>query len=117
MFENVLNKVFCGAPVLNFDINGCFFSIESVFCEGILGGGIEIAFNLLLNGALEGELDAWWAAFDGDCLVGPVCGGLSMIFLLDAAFLIGLSGDIFLRFELFFEDGIGAWSNDVTGSW
>jgi hypothetical protein len=102
---------------LNFDIKGCFFSIESVLYTGPPGGGIDIMFNLLLNGALDGELELCCAALSGDCLTPPFCGGLKTIFLLDAAFFIGRSGDDFLGFEGFCTDGIGAWPEDVTGSW
>lgn len=51
---NVVNKAFCG---LNLLIRGCFFSMESVWCVGRPGGGIEIIFSRLPKGALEGELD------------------------------------------------------------
>ncbi len=100
----VVNKVFCG---LNFDIKGGFFSIESVSFGAPRGGGIEIIFSLLLNGALNGELDDCCADFEGDCLLMPSCGGLKTILLLEAAFLIGRSGEDFLKFELC-ADGIGA---------
>jgi hypothetical protein len=96
----VVNKAFCG---LNFDIVGCFFSIESVLYDGPPGGGIDIILSLVLKGGRGGELDD----FDGDCLLAPACGGLKTIFLLDAAFFIGRSGDDFLGFE-FCADGIGA---------
>jgi hypothetical protein len=75
---------------------------------GILGGGIDTEFNLFPKGALEGELELCCWPFEGDRLLGPFCGGLSMIFLLGAAFLIGRNGEAFLWFEAFFEDGIGA---------
>jgi hypothetical protein len=100
----VVNKAFCG---LNFDIEGCFFSIESVLYDGPPGGGIDIIFSLVLNGALDGELDDCCDDFDGDCLVAPAFGGLKTMFLLDAAFFIGRSGDDFLGCELC-ADGIGA---------
>jgi hypothetical protein len=89
----VVNKAFGG---LNFDIKGCFFFIESVLNDDPPGGGIDIIFSLLLNGALNGELDDCCADFEGDCFVVPSCGGLRTIFLLDVAFLICRSGDNFL---------------------
>jgi hypothetical protein len=39
-----------------------------------------------------------------------------MIFLLEAAFFIGRRGEIFLGFDAFCTEGMGAWSKDVTGS-
>jgi hypothetical protein len=75
---------------------------------GALGGGIDIEFSLFPKGALEGELEFCCGPLEGDCLLGPFGGGLSMIFLLDAAFLIGRNGEIFLWFEAFFDEGIGA---------
>ncbi len=104
MLVKVVNRAFCG---LNFDIVGCFFSIESVLYDGPPGGGIDIILSLVVKGARRGELDDCCDDFDGDCLLGPAWGGLKMIFLLDAAFLIGRSGDDFLVFE-FCADGMGA---------
>jgi hypothetical protein len=75
--------------------------------DGPPGGGIDIILSLVLNGALDGELEDCCDDFDGDCLLVPACGGLKTIFLLDAAFFIGRSGDDFLGFE-FCADGIGA---------
>lgn len=109
----VVNNAFCG---LNLDIKGCFFSIESVLYSGPPGGGIDIMFSLLLNGALDGELELWCADLSGDCLTAPFWGGSKMIFFLDGAFFIGRSGDDFLGFEGFWFEGIGAWSKDVAGS-
>jgi hypothetical protein len=84
---------------------------------GLPGGGIDTIFSLLLpKGALRGELEFCCADFRGDCLLRPAWGGLKMIFLLAAAFLIGRSGDCFLVFASCAE-GIGARSKDVTGSW
>jgi hypothetical protein len=40
-------------------------------------------------------------------LLAPACGGLKTIFLLEAAFFIGRSGDDFFVLE-FCADGIGA---------
>jgi len=68
------------------------------------------------NGALEGELECC-ADFRGDCLLGPFCGGLKTMFLLEAAFLMGRSGEIFLVVFVGCADGIGAWSKDAMGSW
>jgi hypothetical protein len=115
LFPKVVNKAFCG-PVLNFDINGCFFSIESVLYDSPPGGSIDIILSLLLNGALEGELELCCADFKGDCLLTPAWGGFKTIFLLDAAFFIGRSGD-FSVLEVLCAEGIGAWSKEVIGSW
>ena len=64
-------------------------------------------FNLLLRGALEGELEFCCGALNGDCLTPPFWGGLKTIFLLDAAFFRGRRGDDFLGFAGR-TDGIGA---------
>ena len=69
---------------------------------------MAITFSLLLKGALDGELDVCVADFKGDCLLSPARGGSNTIFLLDAAFLIGRRGEDLLRFEAFWDDGIGA---------
>lgn len=66
-------------------------------------------FNLLLNGALEGELELWCTGLSGDGLLGAIEGGLKTTFVLDEAFLIGLRGDEVFGVEQFM-DGIGAWS-------
>jgi hypothetical protein len=87
-------------------------------------------FNLLPKGALDGELDDCCADFDGERLLGFGWGGFSTIFLLEAAFLIGRSGDSFFERDDGFEFdeparpgreelGIGCmvlWSKEVTGS-
>lgn len=101
---NVVNRALCG---LNLDIKGCFFSIESVWLAGLPGGGIEIIFSLLPRDALDGELDGWSADFDGEGLLGPGCGGLRTIFLLEAAFLIGRRGDSFFERDGFGLEGSG----------
>lgn len=85
--------------------------------NGPPGGGIAIVLSLLPNGALDGELEVCCGAFKGDFLLCPACGGLNTIFLLDEAFLRGPSGEILRWFEGLFENGIGAWSNELTGSW
>lgn len=124
---NVVNRALCG---LNLDIMGCFFSIESVWFVGLPGGGIEIIFSLLVKGALDGELDRCCADLDGDRLLWPGWGGFNTIFLREAAFLIGRSGDDLFerdgsgceelgrpgRDELGIDGGIVEWSKDVTGS-
>jgi hypothetical protein len=81
--------------------------MESVLYIGPLGGGIETEFNLLPKGALDGELEFCCRPLEGDCLLGPWCGGLSMIFL-PCAFFIGRNGENFLELEAFFDEGIGA---------
>ncbi len=106
MLVKVVNRALFG---LNFDING-FFSIESVLYDAPPGGGIETILSLLLKGARDGELEL---CFKGDCLLGPDCGGLKTIFLLEAAFLIGRNGDFLVEIC----DDIGARSIEVTGSW
>jgi hypothetical protein len=99
-----VNNALCG---LNLDIKGCFFSMESVWWLDFPGGGIEIIFSLLLKGALDGELDDCCADFNGDGLLGPGWGGFRTIFLLEAAFLIGRSGDSFFERDGFgFEDSV-----------
>jgi hypothetical protein len=107
LVANVVNRALCG---LNLDIKGCFFSMESVWLAGLPGGGIEIIFSLLLKGALDGELDGWSADFDGEGLLGPGCGGFRTIFLLEAAFLIGRSGDNFFE-----RDGFGCEDSGRSG--
>lgn len=74
-----------------------------------------MALSFVPKGALNGELDVWWADFRGDCLLGPALGGLKMIFFLEAAFFNGRRGDNFFGFG-FCADGIGARSKDVSGS-
>jgi hypothetical protein len=104
LLVKVVNKAFWG---LKFDIEGCFFSIESVLYDEPPGGGIDIMFSFVPNGALDGELEDCCDDFDGDRLLAPACGGLKTIFLLEAAFFIGRSGDDFFVLK-FCADGIGA---------
>lgn len=104
-FEYVEKIAVCGCLV--FSIKG-FFAIESVLYVGPPGGGIDIELSLFPNDALEGELESCDEAdLKGDCLLVPAWGGLSIIFLLDEAFLIGRRGESFWEFEETM-DGIGA---------
>jgi hypothetical protein len=80
-------------------MTGCFFCIESVLYTVPPGGGIETRFNLLLRGALKGELEFCCADLSGDGLTLPLWGGLKMTFPFEAAFLIGRSGDDFFGFD------------------
>ena len=80
---------------MNFDIDGCFFSIESVLYDGPPGGGIDTMLSLLPKGALSGELEFCCAGFKGDFRLVSAAGGLKMIFFLDAAFFSGLRGEDF----------------------
>lgn len=70
---------------------------------------METAFILFPKDALNGELEFWLADLSGDGLLPADAGGLSTIFLLDEAFLMGRSGDDELELLLFI-DGIKAWS-------
>jgi hypothetical protein len=72
-------------------------------------------FNLLLKGALDGELDGCCAALSGEWLEALEVGGLRIMFRRDDAFLIGRSGeDGFVEISCIV--GMGARS-EVTGSW
>lgn len=88
-----MKRAFWGG-CLNLDIAGGLFSMESVLYIGPPGGGIDIMFNLLPNEALNGELEFCWADLTGGFSAMPAsCGGLSTIFLLDAAFLTWRRGE------------------------
>jgi hypothetical protein len=91
---------------LDLGIRG-FFAMESVLHLDPPGGGIEKILSLLPNGARKGELDVCEFDLKGDCLLVPASGGMRIMFLLDAAFLSGRSGDILRVLEALM-DGIGA---------
>jgi hypothetical protein len=81
--------------------------MESVWKFGAPGGGIEIIFSLLANGALNGELDVCCTDLSGERLVDADAGGLKTTFLFDEAFLISRSGDDDFVLVVF-DVGIGA---------
>lgn len=79
--------------------------MESVLYIDRPGGGIGTMFSLFPNGVRFGELECC-ADLSGLCLLGPfACGGLKMMFLREAAFLIGRSGFLGKKLELCEEDG------------
>lgn len=72
--------------VLNFDIIGCFFLGELVFCcWKLFGGIIWIMLSLLFWDdfiGVSGILDGGVFGFSGDCLIKLDVGGFSMILVL-----------------------------------
>jgi hypothetical protein len=73
---------FC-VTVLNLDIGGCFFGIESVGMGWLVGGSIGTMFSRLLLDDLTSPFgdDAGLAvAFDGDCFVRVLLGALRIVF-------------------------------------